>query len=376
MTMLVTGATGFVGTNVVREAAAAGHRVRAAGHRRTSPHLDGLGVDVVSGDITQPDQADALVRGCDVVLHVAGDATSYWRRLAARQHRINVDGTMNIARACVHHEVSRLVYTSTIDVLGHDPSRAEITEDTGFFNFTNMGYFYGESKFEAEYRLRRFADQHDLDLVIIYPGMMLGPYSGTNQWGGLLLALRDGSLPGAPCGGSSFCHVTEVARAHLAAVDKGQRGHGYISAGHNMPYRDCLNLMADAIGAAHPRVALPEWAYVALGRAEETACRGHRAATLGGPGHGALPEQVPVRRLGQGHRPPWVRDPRRRPDPHRHRRLVPQPGPPPVGLATARAASRAPRGRHDPRGKSRSCRPRPVRCRPSPVVCSGRSGWN
>ena len=277
MTMLVTGATGFVGTNVVREAAAAGHQVRAAGHRGQSRYLEGRAVEVVRGDITQPDEADALVRGCDVVLHVAGDV-SYWRRLAGRQHRINVDGTMNIARACVHHGVSRLVYTSTIDVLGHDPSRNEIIEDTGFFNFTDMGYFYGESKFEAEYRLRRFADQHDLDVVIIYPGMMLGPFSGTSQWGGLLMALRDGSLPGAPAGGSSFCHVTEVARAHLAAVDRGQRGHGYICAGHNMPYRDCLNLMADAIGAAHARLTLPEWALVAIGRAEEL-----RAAVTGHP---------------------------------------------------------------------------------------------
>ncbi|MEO1056631.1 MAG: NAD-dependent epimerase/dehydratase family protein [Actinomycetota bacterium] len=273
MTAVVTGATGFLGTNVVAELVEQGVPVRASGmHGSETSFLDRFGVDVQLADITNPDEVDALIEGADVVYHVAGD-TSFWKRRNEQQRAINVDGTMNVAAACRQHGVRRMVHTSTVDVLGHDPSGRLLTEATGRFNFTDMGYNYGETKLEAEQRLAAFALAHDLDTVVIYPGFMCGPYDFNLQLGRMFFDLKEGKLPGAPCGGSSYCHVREVARAHVAAAEKGRRGEAYSCAGWNLPTRTWLNLMADAIGA--PRVArtLPERALVAYGRVSEFGAR-------------------------------------------------------------------------------------------------------
>jgi len=270
MKYLVTGATGFLGTNVVNELVADGCDVRASGmHGSNTKYLDALPVEIVLADITDQAEVDALVEGCGVVLHVAGD-TSFWKKRFELQRRINVEGTINVAEACLKHGVERMVHTSTLDVLGHDPDRKLITEQTGRFNFDRMGYNYGETKLEAERRLRSYEAERDLDVVFIYPGFMCGPFDFTLQLGSVFFLLRDGSLPGAPPGGSSFCHVTEVARAHISAVTKGRRGEAYICAGHNMPTREWFDHMADAIGAPHVKRTLPEWAFVAYGHLAET----------------------------------------------------------------------------------------------------------
>ena len=269
MKYLVTGATGFLGMNVVDELVKAGHDVRASGmHGSETKYLERLPVEVVLADITDKDEVDSLVEGCDIVLHVAGD-TSFWKKRFDLQRRINVDGSVNVAEACLKHGVQRMIHTSTADVLGHDPNRRAITEDTGRFNFDNMGYNYGETKLEGERRLREMESTQNLDVVFIYPGFMCGPFDFTLQLGSVFFALRDKSLPGAPPGGSSFCHVTEVARAHIAAAAKGRRGQGYICAGHNMTTREWFDLMADAIGADHVKRTLPEWATVAYGFTQE-----------------------------------------------------------------------------------------------------------
>lgn len=273
MKYLVTGATGFVGTNVVHELVRQGCDVRASGmHGSETKYVDSLPVEYVAADITRADEVDDLVAGCEVVLHVAGD-TSFWNRLFERQRSINVDGVINIARACLKHGVRRLIHTSTADVLGHDPDRRPLTEETGRYNFNNLAYNYGDTKLEGEQLLRRFAEQHDLDVVYIYPGFMCGPFDFTLQLGQVFFALKDGSLPGAPAGGSSYCHVTEVARAHLAAVEQGRRGEAYICAGHNMTTRDWFDRMADAVQAPRVKRTIPEWALVLYGRGCEAVSR-------------------------------------------------------------------------------------------------------
>lgn len=270
-TCLVTGATGFLGTNLVHELVKQGWQVRATGmHGSETKHLMDLPIEFVFADITKSEEVDDLVKGCEVVFHVAGD-TSFWKKRFALQRRINVDGTVHVAEACLKHGVKRLVHTSTLDVLGYNPSGGSYDEKSGRYNFDNMGYNYGDTKLEAEVRLRAY-ESEALEIVYIYPGFMIGPYDYTLQIGRVFFELKEGKLPGLIPGGGSYCHVAEVAKAHITAAEKGRPGEGYLCAGmphSNIPHAEMFKRMASAIGATPPRFHIPRWAFVAYGYACE-----------------------------------------------------------------------------------------------------------
>jgi len=264
---LITGATGFLGTNLVHELVKQGWDVRASGmHGSEVKYIKDLPVELVFADITIADEVDKIVEGCDVVFHVAGD-TSFWKKHFDRQKKINVDGTINVAEACLKHGVKRLIHTSTLDVLGFNPTGGSYDENTGRYNFDNMGYNYGDTKLEAEVRLRAYQSEA-LEIVFIYPGFMIGPYDYTLQIGRVFFDLAAGSLPGLLPGGGSYCHVTEVAKAHIAAAEKGRTGEGYLCAGmphSNISHADMFCRMAKEIGASPPKFVIPRPAFIAYG---------------------------------------------------------------------------------------------------------------
>jgi len=261
---LVTGATGFLGTNLVHELVKQGWEVRASGmHGSESKYIKDLPIELVFADITNATEVDKIVQGCDVVFNVAAD-TSFWKKHFDRQRTINVDGAVNVAEACLKHGVKRLVHTSTLDVLGFNPTGGSYDEVSGHYNFNNMGYNYGDTKLEAEVRLRAY-NSDQLEVVFIYPGFMMGPYDYTLQIGRVFFDLVKGKLPGYPPGGGSFCHVEEVAKAHIAAAKKGRPGEGYLCAGmphSNLSYTDMFKLMANSVGAKAPKTTIPKWAFV------------------------------------------------------------------------------------------------------------------
>lgn len=272
MKCLVTGATGFVGTNLVHLLVEAGWDVRATGmYGSDNQYIKDLPIEFVYGDVTKSDELDALVSGCEIVFNVAGD-TSFWKKYYARQRLLNVEAPSMIAEACLKHGVKRMVQTSTIDVFGFDPKGGVLNEDTGHFNFDKMGYHYGETKLEGDNKLRAYLSR-GLKIVWIHPGFMVGPYDHTLQLGRLFFDLKKGNLPGVPDGGSSYCHVTEVARAHIAAATKGRSGESYICAGKgetNMTHREMWEKMASAVNASAPKLTLPRWALVLYGFTSET----------------------------------------------------------------------------------------------------------
>lgn len=264
---LVTGATGFLGTNLVHELVKQGWDVRASGmHGSETRYIKDLPIELMMADITQADEVDRIVEGCEVVFHVAGD-TSFWKKFFERQRKINIDGAVNVAEACKKHGVKRLIHTSTLDVLGYNPSGGSYDETTGHYNFNNMGYNYGDSKLEAEIRLRAY-NSVELDIIFIYPGFMIGPYDYTLQIGRVFFDLAEGKLPGLLPGGGSYCHVTEVAKAHIAAAEKGRAGEGYLCAGMphtNVPHAEMFRRMAKSIEAKPPRFVIPKWAFIGYG---------------------------------------------------------------------------------------------------------------
>ena len=262
---LVTGASGFLGTNLVHELVKQGWQVRASG-RSENKYIADLPIEYVCADITKPDDVDRIVEGCEFVFHVAGD-TSFWNKQFELQRKINIDGSINIAEACLKHGVKRLICTSTIDVFGYDPNGASVDETSKNYNFGNMGYNYGDSKYEADQRLKKY-NSDQLEVVTVYPGFMVGPYDFTLQIGRVFFELAEGKLPGYPSGGGSFCHVSEVAKAHIAAATKGKAGEGYICAGmphSNLYYHDMFKRMAEAINAKAPKLIIPRWVLVAYG---------------------------------------------------------------------------------------------------------------
>jgi dihydroflavonol-4-reductase len=264
MHALVTGATGFLGTNLAHELVSLGWRVRAFGLPGSPDEwIRDLDVEVVFGDLTRWSDVRAAVEGVDVVFNVAGD-TSWWRRKRERQWQVNVEGPVVVAEACVAAGVRRLVQTSTADVFGVLGAGERIPRDeSASYNLDGLGYRYGDTKLEGDRRLRAFLAP--LEIVWIHPGAMLGPFDFTLQYGRLFADLRDGRVPAVPCGGTSWAHVVEVARAHIAAAEHGEPGTGYLCAGVNASYRDVFTRMAEVVGASPPRRDVPEWALVVYG---------------------------------------------------------------------------------------------------------------
>jgi dihydroflavonol-4-reductase len=267
MKCLVTGATGFLGTNLVHELVAQGWRVRAAGFPGSETRfLRKLDVELVFGDVTRPEDVDAQVKGCDVVFHVAGD-TTFWKRNFARQWKINAQGPANVAEACLRHGVKRMVHTGTVDTIGYNP-RGLADENWNDYNYAGTGYNYGDSKREGE-RIVREYNERGLETVIIHPGSMIGPFDYTLQFGRIFFDLRDGKYPGCPPGGGPFAHVRDVARAHIAAAHRGRPGQGYICAGVNVTYRELFEVMARKVDARCPRFDIPPRLFVLYGYLEE-----------------------------------------------------------------------------------------------------------
>ncbi len=263
MKCLVTGATGFLGTSVVHQCVAAGHRVMAMGLPGSETRfIDDVADEVVEGDVTVVDDVLAAARGMDAVIHVAGD-TSFWKKRFKRQREINVEGSRNVADACLENGVKRLVHTATVDVLGYNPDGlADETWEN--FNYAGIGYNYAETKREGE-RVVLSYNGKGLEVVSLLPGSMLGQYDHTLQFGRLFMDIRDKKVPAILPGGAPWAHVREVARAHVAALTRGVPGERYICGGVNETYETLFHAIARSINADPPGYVMKPWMTIGYG---------------------------------------------------------------------------------------------------------------
>lgn len=248
-TAFLTGATGFLGVNLAALLREAGWRVVAI-HRPTSrlSDLQGLGVELVPGDLDDRDSLQrALPEGADAVFHVAGN-TSVWSRNDAAQTRDNVQGSRNVAEAALARGARRLVHTSSVVVHGLGEFRA--TEATPPADDCWVNYF--RTKRLAEREVEAVAAR-GLSTVILRPGNIVGPRDRSN-WAHFIALVAAGRLPAAPPGRASWCHVREVARAHLSAAERGRAGGVYALSCVEASYAEFVSTVAAATGGRAPRV--------------------------------------------------------------------------------------------------------------------------
>ena len=251
-TAFVTGAAGFIGVNLVKQLGEAGWSVTAM-HRETSDltYLRPLPATRVVGDIG--DRAfleSAIPEGVDAVFHVAGNVSFDSSGDEAQTHA-NVAGTRAVVEAAKARNAGRFIHTSTGAVFGlHDGIPIDETAPS---NADEIPVNYFRTKKAAEDIVLEAA-AGDLDAVCVNPGNVVGPFDRV-IWGPFVQAIASGAMTTVGTGGGAFCHVHEVAKAHISACERGGRGERYILAGANETYETVAGIVAEAVGVDAPVVS-------------------------------------------------------------------------------------------------------------------------
>jgi dihydroflavonol-4-reductase len=253
---LVTGATGFVGLNLVRKLVERGERVRIFARPQAKPRkgLEGIEVEQAAGDVTEPETLAAAMSGVRRVYHVAGvTAQGPWRSTRRWLKKVNVVGTDNVCKAARDAGVERLVHCSSIAAIGYGPLEQPATESQSW-NLGRLASPYYDTKRDAETIVQHHVEQ-GLDAVIVNPGFMVGAYDvkPTSSLIVLEAARRRGGIPIYPTrGGINALDVEDAALGHIFAMEKGKKGERYILGNENISWRALFTLANEVAGKPPP----------------------------------------------------------------------------------------------------------------------------
>jgi len=271
--VLVTGASGFVGSAVAAKLVERGFSVRAL-VRATSPrtHLAGLDLEYVQGDLRDAETIRPAMAGVRYLFHVAAD----YRLWARDRNEIvinNVTGTRVMMEEALHAGVERIVYTSSVATLAVQRDGTSVDETVPLEELKAIGA-YKRSKVAAERLVERMIAQQGLPAVIVNPSTPIGPRDvKPTPTGRIIVEAALGRIPAFVDTGLNLVHVDDVAQGHLAALDRGKIGERYILGGQNVQLSEMLTVIANLIGRRPPRVRLPRSAIVPLALAAETVAR-------------------------------------------------------------------------------------------------------
>jgi dihydroflavonol-4-reductase len=253
--ILVTGASGFIGTHLVPRLVQLGHDVRTVGRSTVPPpKLAGIKIEHTYGDITNPESVKKAVAGCDMVYHLAG-LVSYKKKDEFRQNAINVIGTRHVMTACLQAGVKRVVHTSSIAAMGI-PKRGTIGTEDLEYNLAGRGLTYCDTKHEAELEvLKVYKD--GLNVIILNPGIIFGEGDTHPHHHAIFAAMSKGSLLGVPPGGIPFSDINDVIEAEIACIDKGTFGQRYCVVSANLSFMDAAAVFAKVAGTRRPLLEIP-----------------------------------------------------------------------------------------------------------------------
>ncbi|WP_454726567.1 MULTISPECIES: hopanoid-associated sugar epimerase [Cupriavidus] len=271
--VLVTGASGFLGSAVARQALARGFRVRAM-VRAQSPrrNLDGLPVEIVEGDMRDARAMEAALQGVRYLFHVAADYR-LWAPDPEEIVRTNVAGTeavMGAAQAC---RVERIVYTSSVATLRVAGATAPVNEDAPMSGHEAIGA-YKRSKVLAERVVERMVARDGLPAVIVNPSTPIGPRDvRPTPTGRIIVEAASGKIPAFVDTGLNLVHVDDVAEGHMLALERGATGERYILGGQDVTLQQMLADLAAMTGRRPPTIKLPRWPLYPLAYAAEAVAR-------------------------------------------------------------------------------------------------------
>jgi hopanoid-associated sugar epimerase len=273
--VLVTGATGFVGSAVLRALAARGARVRALA-RPSSPrdNLAGVDCEIVEGDMTDVASMTRAMTGARFVFHVAADYR-LWARDPGAIRRANLAGAQAVSDAALAAGVERLVYTSSVATL-RAADAATVVDETAPLAEPEAVGAYKQSKVAAERWIERMVAERGLPAVIVNPSTPIGPRDiKPTPTGRVVLEAAQGKIPAFVDTGLNLVHVDDVAEGHLLALERGRIGERYVLGGQDLSLKAMLADIAAITCRKPPTLALPRaplypLAYIAEGVARIT----------------------------------------------------------------------------------------------------------
>ncbi len=276
MTVFLTGASGFIGGHVLTRLLARGRDevrclVRPGSDRRNFARAerDGRPVELVEGDLREPEGLRRGLRGCRLVLHCAADYR-LWSRDPRELYGSNVEGTRNVLRAAADEGVERVVYTSSVGALGLEPDGRPATEETPVALADMVGH-YKRSKYLAE----RVVDEwvaRGLPVVVVNPSAPVGERDlKPTATGRIVLDFLRRRVPAFVDTALNLVDVRDVAEGHLLAAERGQVGRRYILGHRNMSLEEIYGTLADLTGLPAPPWRVPHWLPLAYA-AVATAC--------------------------------------------------------------------------------------------------------
>ena len=274
MNCFVTGASGFIGANLVHELNARGHRVKAL--LRPSADLRGLQgaeYDRVDGDVSDRAALERTLRGCDWCFHVAA-SYHLWLRDYAPMYAANVEGTRNVIEAATAAGCSRIVYTSTVGCIGLPKAAHGVvtsTDESTPVSEAQMSNHYKLSKWKAEVVARELAAK-GAPVVIVNPSAPVGPRDvKPTPTGQVIVDFLNRAMPAYLDTGLNWVHVRDVATGHILAAEKGRVGERYIL-GHqqgNWTMKEALDLLGEMTGVPAPSWRVPYWVALSAARVNE-----------------------------------------------------------------------------------------------------------
>jgi dihydroflavonol-4-reductase len=274
MNCFVTGASGFIGSNLVHELTARGHRVKAL--LRPGSDLRGLAgaeVEGVPGDVAEPGKLQAAMRGCEWCFHVAA-SYHLWLRDYRPMYAANVAGTRNVLEAAAQAGCARIVYTSTVGCIGLPKAingKLVPTDETASVSEAQMSNHYKRSKWLGEQVALELA-RKGVPVVIVNPSAPVGPRDvKPTPTGQVILGFLRRAMPAYVDTGLNLVHVRDVAVGHILAAEKGRVGERYIL-GHaegNWTMKAAFDALEEITSIPAPRTRVPYALALVAGYASE-----------------------------------------------------------------------------------------------------------
>jgi dihydroflavonol-4-reductase len=269
MKVFLTGSTGFVGSHVAH--AYAGQNAKLRLLTRETSSLDAIkdvSAEIVVGDLRHPESLRSAIRGCDALVHVAADYR-LWVRDPQQMYAANVDGTRDLLRIAREEGVAKVVYTSSVATMGFKSDGTIVNEETPVALADMIGH-YKRSKFLGELEAIRAAKagQH---VIILNPTTPIGPGDAKpTPTGRIIVDFLNKRFPAYVDTGLNLVDVTEVARMHVVALERGTPGERYILGGENLTLKQILDRMSAITGLPSPTRKVPHSVAMAFAFFDET----------------------------------------------------------------------------------------------------------